>query len=45
MDPHATHVSLEPGAHCVDRSAETSLGAIAMVADIALAASLRAALD
>ena len=45
VDPLATRVSLEPGAHCVDGSGETSIGAVAMVADIALAASVRAALD
>jgi acyl-coenzyme A thioesterase PaaI-like protein len=40
-----TRVSLEPGPHCVDRDGATSIGAIAMLADIALAASVRAALD
>jgi acyl-coenzyme A thioesterase PaaI-like protein len=37
-------VSLEPGAHCVDPDGQTSIGAIAMLADIALATSIRAAL-
>ena len=45
VDALATRVSLEPGAHCLDRNGETSIGAIAMIADIALAASVRAALD
>ena len=45
IDPSATRVSLEPGPHCLDARGETSIGAIAMVADIALAASVRAALD
>ncbi len=45
VDAHATRVSLEPGEHCVDANGETSIGAIAMLADIALAASVRAALD
>ncbi len=39
-----TRVSLEPGPHCTDGNGETSIGAIAMIADIALAASVRAAL-
>jgi acyl-coenzyme A thioesterase PaaI-like protein len=45
VDAHATRVSLDPGPHCIDRNGETSIGAIAMVADIALAASVRAAID
>src|SRR5258706_11595247 len=45
VEAQATRVSLEPGPHCVDRHGETSIGAIAMLADIALAASVRAALD
>jgi len=45
VDAQATRVSLEPGLHCVDANGETSIGAIAMVADIALAASVRTKLD
>ncbi len=44
VDALAARVSLEPAAHCVERGGSTSIGAIAMVADIALAASVRAAL-
>src|SRR5258705_4582450 len=39
-----TRVSLEPGPHCTEGNGETSIGAIAMIADIALGASVRAAL-
>jgi acyl-coenzyme A thioesterase PaaI-like protein len=45
VDPSEARVSLEPGPHCVDGNGEASVGAIAMLADIALAASVRAALD
>jgi acyl-coenzyme A thioesterase PaaI-like protein len=45
VESAATRVSLEPGPHCTDRNGETSIGAIAMIADIALAASVRAAID
>jgi acyl-coenzyme A thioesterase PaaI-like protein len=45
VDANEARVSLEPGEHCVDRNGETSIGAIGMIADIALAASVRAALD
>jgi acyl-coenzyme A thioesterase PaaI-like protein len=45
IDPHATRVSFEPGAHCAGADGQTSIGAIAMAADIALVASVRAALD
>ena len=45
VEATATRVSLEPGPHCVVRNGETSIGAIAMIADIALAASVRAALE
>jgi acyl-coenzyme A thioesterase PaaI-like protein len=40
-----TRVSLEPGPHCVDRDGQVNAGVVAMVADIALATSVRAALD
>ena len=39
-----TRISLEPGPHCEDAAGRVSLGAVAMVADIALAASIRAAI-
>jgi acyl-coenzyme A thioesterase PaaI-like protein len=37
-------VSLDPGEHCVDADGQVSLGAVAMLADIALATSVRAAI-
>jgi acyl-coenzyme A thioesterase PaaI-like protein len=40
-----TRVSLEPGPHCADADGQVNIGAVAMVADIALAASLRAELE
>lgn len=40
-----TRVSLEPGPHVVDADGQVNIGVIAMVADIALAASVRAELD
>jgi acyl-coenzyme A thioesterase PaaI-like protein len=44
ISPERTRVSLEPGAHSVDAEGRTDLGAIAMVADIAMAIAVRAAL-
>ncbi len=38
-------VTLEPGAHCVDADGQVNWGVMAMVADMALAASIRAGLD
>ncbi len=37
-------VSLVPGPHCVDADGQVNLGAVAMIADIALATSVRAAI-
>jgi acyl-coenzyme A thioesterase PaaI-like protein len=37
-------VSLEPWPHCVDADGQTNIGAVAMIADIALATSVRAAI-
>jgi acyl-coenzyme A thioesterase PaaI-like protein len=37
-------ISLEPGDHCIDADGQVSLGAVAMIADIALATSVRAAI-
>ena len=37
-------ISLDPGTHCEDAAGEVSLGAVAMLADIALASSIRAAI-
>jgi acyl-coenzyme A thioesterase PaaI-like protein len=37
-------ISLEPGDHCIDADGQVSLGAVAMLADIALATSVRAAI-
>jgi acyl-coenzyme A thioesterase PaaI-like protein len=39
-----SRIRLEGGAHCVDVEGQVSVGAVAMVADIALAVSIRAAL-
>jgi len=38
-------VSLAPGPHCVDPDGQVNLGLVAMLADMALAASIRAGLD
>src|SRR5258708_6494999 len=37
-------VSLDPGEHCLDAGGQVSLGAVAMLADIALATSVRSAI-
>lgn len=38
-------VSLESGPHCVDHDGQVNVGAVAMLADIALAVSIREAID
>jgi len=38
-------ISLEAGPHCIDSRGEMDLGAVAMLADIALATSIRCAID
>jgi acyl-coenzyme A thioesterase PaaI-like protein len=38
----AARVTLEPGPHCVDADGQVNLGLVAMLADMALAASIRA---
>jgi acyl-coenzyme A thioesterase PaaI-like protein len=40
-----TRLSLEPGPHCTDADGQTTIGALALLVDIALAASIRAALE
>lgn len=40
----ATRITLAGGAHCTDVDGQVSLGAVAMLADIALAVSIRAAI-
>lgn len=45
VDALDSRVSLDPGPHCTDGEGETNIGVIAMLADIALATSVRAALD
>ena len=45
VDALDARVSLDAGPHCADGNGETNIGVIAMLADIALATSVRAALD
>jgi len=40
-----SRLSLEPGPHCVDAGGQVDLGSLAMLADLALAATLRANLE
>jgi acyl-coenzyme A thioesterase PaaI-like protein len=42
LAPGDTRVTLEPGAHCVDADGQANVGVVAMLADMALAASVRA---
>jgi acyl-coenzyme A thioesterase PaaI-like protein len=44
VDPRDARISLDPGPHCEDANGRVSLGAVAMLADIALATSIRAAI-
>lgn len=44
VDPAATRVSLATGPHCCDREGRANIGAVAMLADMALATSIRATL-
>jgi acyl-coenzyme A thioesterase PaaI-like protein len=41
----ASRLSLEPGLHCVDADGQVDLGSFAMLADLALAATVRANLE
>jgi acyl-coenzyme A thioesterase PaaI-like protein len=41
----ASRLSLEPGAHCIDADGQVDLGTLAMLADLALAATVRANLE
>ena len=41
----ASRLSLEPGPHCVDADGQVDLGSFAMLADLALAATVRANLE
>jgi acyl-coenzyme A thioesterase PaaI-like protein len=43
--PEASRVSLEPGPHCLDAHGDVDLGSFAMLADLALAATVRANLE
>jgi acyl-coenzyme A thioesterase PaaI-like protein len=45
IDSGHARVSVEPGPQCVDRDGQVNLGLVAMVADMALAASIRAGID
>ena len=45
VSPAASRLSLEPGPHCVDAAGEVDLGSLAMLADLALAATVRANLE
>lgn len=40
--PEGSAVTLEAGAHCVDRDGQVNIGVLAMVADMAMAAAIRA---
>ncbi|HLX24365.1 MAG TPA: acyl-CoA thioesterase domain-containing protein [Usitatibacter sp.] len=40
-----SRIGLEGGPHCIEADGQVSLGAVAMIADIALAVTIRAALD
>ncbi len=42
VTPEGSRVSLEPGPHCTDSHGEVDLGSVAMLADLALAATVRA---
>src|SRR5260221_10157488 len=45
VDSADPRVSLDPGPHCTDPDGQVNIGVVAMLADIALAATVRAALD
>jgi acyl-coenzyme A thioesterase PaaI-like protein len=45
VSPSASRLSLEPGPHCVDADGQVDLGSLAMLADLALAATVRANLE
>ncbi|MGE5795047.1 MAG: hypothetical protein ACM36B_20285, partial [Bacteroidota bacterium] len=45
VSPAASRLSLEPGPWCVDADGQVDLGALAMLADLALAATVRANLE
>ena len=45
VTPAETRLTLEPGPHCVDADGQTNIGALALLADLALAASIRAGLE
>ena len=45
VSPAASRLSLEPGPHCTDAAGEVDLGSFAMLADLALAATVRANLE
>ena len=44
VSAEATHITFEPGPHCVDADGQANIGVVAMLADMALAASIRAGL-
>jgi hypothetical protein len=45
VSPAASRLSLEPGPYCMDVDAQVDLGSLAMLADLALAATVRANLE
>lgn len=45
VSPAGSRLSLEPGPHCTDANGEVDLGSLAMLADLALAATVRANLE
>lgn len=44
-DPADTHVHVATGAHCNDRDGRANIGVVGMLADMALAASIRGGMD
>ena len=45
VSPAASRLSLAPGPHCTDADGQVDLGSVAMLADLALAATIRANLE
>ena len=45
VSPAASRLSLEPGPHCTDAGGQVDLGSFAMLADLALSATIRANLE
>lgn len=44
-DPADTHVHIDTGPHCIDREGHVNIGVVGILADMALAASIRGGMD